>query len=553
MNKFVVFLVAAVVMLGCQKQQTEAERNAEVEREVQARLAAERQAAEQQRLAQRQDELDARLRALNEKERSAETPAAQEPATEAPSAQVNQAPSGGGESYSLFYTRLDPYGTWVETPTYGYVWQPSAAIESRTWRPYTNGHWVYTDAGWMWISEEPFGWATYHYGRWTRLRGIGWVWVPGHDWAPAWVSWRVSNDYVGWAPLPPEAQFEVRVGIHNWADNYYDIGPEHYCFVPAREIGAERVERVVVPSQQNLTIVNQTTNVTNITYNNTVIVNQGPNYDELRTRSQKPIQRLRIERRTTGATETHAVVKGETVEVSAPVMASAQQAAPPPVVKKKVTQTEVEHGWEGVTDQKAMQQARAKIKSEATAPPNAPPKTFAKPAPAAAQPRAASPAPRTIASPAARSTITPAQPAGARPPVSTPTPPPVTRLKQTPLATATPAPRATPPRHPLVTGTPAVTPTPRATATPSPISTPMPTPPPPAFGRAAETKEQRRSEKELRRQERAERKAERLQSPAGTQTPPVAGGPPGPGKEHKKHKRPGELETSPTPTPAVSP
>src|SRR5207248_1104167 len=112
-------------------------------------------------------------------------------------------------------TQLDQYGDWRETSDYGYVWQPRQA-QSRTWRPYTDGHWVYTDVGWTWISEEPFGWATYHYGRWTRLRNIGWVWVPGDEWAPAWVSWRKSNAYVGWAPLPPEARFDRGTGIHNW-------------------------------------------------------------------------------------------------------------------------------------------------------------------------------------------------------------------------------------------------------------------------------------------------------------------------------------------------
>ena len=132
----------------------------------------------------------------------------------------------GGGSYSTFYTRLESDGDWIETSNYGYVWQPRLAHESRTWRPYSNGRWVYTDAGWTWISEEPFGWATYHYGRWTRLRNVGWVWVPGNEWAPAWVSWRKSDDYVGWAPLPPEARFERASGIHNWADNYYDIGPD---------------------------------------------------------------------------------------------------------------------------------------------------------------------------------------------------------------------------------------------------------------------------------------------------------------------------------------
>ncbi len=136
------------------------------------------------------------------------------------------------------------------------------------------------------------------------MRDIGWVWVPGDEWAPAWVSWRKGNDYVGWAPLPPEAHFDRRTGIQNWADNYYDIGPEQYCFVPTREFGAQRTEQTVVPAERNVTIVDQTTNVTNITYNNTTVVNDGPSYDELRTRTQQPIERLRLERNVSVNVET---------------------------------------------------------------------------------------------------------------------------------------------------------------------------------------------------------------------------------------------------------
>jgi hypothetical protein len=585
MNKFVVLVATGALVLfgGCQKQQTEADRNADVEREVQARLTAERQAEEQQRLAQQKGELQERDRALREKEQTADAAARERPAESQPT-QVFQAPSSGGESYSIFYTRLEPYGSWVETPTYGYVWQPRAAMDSRSWRPYTSGHWVYTDAGWTWISEEPFGWATYHYGRWTRLRGIGWVWVPGDEWAPAWVSWRTSNDYVGWAPLPPEAHFEVGVGIHNWADNYYDIGPEQYCFVPTREIGTERIERVVVPPEQNLTIVNQTTNVTNITYNNTVVVNQGPNYDELRTRSQRPIQRLRIQRQTSLTGENpRSVVKGEVVEITAPVIARAQAVQRPPVVKQKVTENVVEHGWEGLADQKAAQQARAKIKSEATPPPNAPSKTFVKPAPVAGAPRAASPAPRATAAAITRSTITPALTPAAPVPRATATPPRFSRPAQTPAMVGTPALPAAQAGVPQPTASPALTATqqPRTTATPLPIGTPMATPrpafspgsspqpvsptttttpPSPPFGRA-ETKEQRRAEKEMRKQEQAERKRERFQAatptPAATaMTPTLAASPvetPRLGKEHKKHKRSGEQEASPTATPPASP
>src|SRR3954470_861578 len=301
MKKFSLLSIAAVLALtvSCEKSQSDAERNAQVEREVQQRLATEHQADEQQRLAQQQADLAAREQALADREAAANATAT----PEEQSAATTTATSATAEtddqprSYDTFYRKLEPYGAWRETADYGYVWQPQQAQQSRDWRPYTDGRWAYTDAGWTWVSDEPFGWATYHYGRWTHLRGVGWVWVPGEEWAPAWVSWRSSDQHVGWAPLPPEARFERRTGIKKWADSYYDIDADEYVFIPNEEIGSENVERAVVPIERNVTIVNETTNVTNITYNNTTIINEGPNFDQLRGRSRQPIERLRLDRR----------------------------------------------------------------------------------------------------------------------------------------------------------------------------------------------------------------------------------------------------------------
>jgi hypothetical protein len=66
-------LISLAIFWSCQKQQTEEERKAEIERQVEERLATERQAQSEQQLAQRQIELDAREKALSEKERAAES------------------------------------------------------------------------------------------------------------------------------------------------------------------------------------------------------------------------------------------------------------------------------------------------------------------------------------------------------------------------------------------------------------------------------------------------------------------------------------------------
>src|SRR3982751_4833215 len=66
MKTFSLLLLASVVGLAvsCEKPQSTAERDAQVEKEVQQRLATERLAADQQKLAEQQAELAAREQAL---------------------------------------------------------------------------------------------------------------------------------------------------------------------------------------------------------------------------------------------------------------------------------------------------------------------------------------------------------------------------------------------------------------------------------------------------------------------------------------------------------
>jgi len=96
---------------------------------------------------------------------------------------------------TIFYDRLEPYGRWYDDPEYGYVFSPDRA----DYVPYANGYWGNTDYGFTWISYDPFGWATDHYGRW--LWRDRWVWRPDTRWGPAWVQWRTGDRYVGWAPM----------------------------------------------------------------------------------------------------------------------------------------------------------------------------------------------------------------------------------------------------------------------------------------------------------------------------------------------------------------
>ncbi|HYD40563.1 MAG TPA: DUF6600 domain-containing protein [Anaeromyxobacter sp.] len=135
-------------------------------------------------------------------------------------------------TFDTFHGALAPYGQWVVVGSYGRVWRPHVATG---WRPYYYGRWEWTNEGWLWVSEEPWGWAAYHYGRWTMDPSYGWIWVPGYQWAPAWVSWRYSGDVVGWAPLGPGVS--VYVSVTSYHDHWW-------TFVPCRSFVAHPVHRV---------------------------------------------------------------------------------------------------------------------------------------------------------------------------------------------------------------------------------------------------------------------------------------------------------------------
>jgi hypothetical protein len=127
------------------------------------------------------------------------------------------APPDGADQYADtdpsalndFRSTLDPYGSWVQDPNYGTVWVPSPSAVGDDFTPYvSDGHWTYDDGyadNYVWCSDYAWGWAPFHYGRWAYA-SRGWSWIPGRQYAGAWVSWRYGEGpwgYVGWAPLAP--------------------------------------------------------------------------------------------------------------------------------------------------------------------------------------------------------------------------------------------------------------------------------------------------------------------------------------------------------------
>ncbi len=116
------------------------------------------------------------------------------------------------------YAELDQAGSWRVSEKYGPVWTPKAP--PKDWLPYRDGHWRWFPPwGWSWVDNEPWGFATSHYGRWM-LADNKWSWTPGKwvanpVWTPAVVAFLgtpgVGLSYpdgrgpaIAWLPLAPE-------------------------------------------------------------------------------------------------------------------------------------------------------------------------------------------------------------------------------------------------------------------------------------------------------------------------------------------------------------
>src|SRR5512135_658766 len=114
---------------------------------------------------------------------------------------------GSEYSYDSDAAAFEDNGTWVYVPSVGaYCWRPNV---EPGWTPYSLGTWRWTPAGLTWVSYESWGWLPYHYGTWAWDPDIGWYWIPGNLYAPAWVYWSYADDWTGWCPV-------------GWYGGYYD-------------------------------------------------------------------------------------------------------------------------------------------------------------------------------------------------------------------------------------------------------------------------------------------------------------------------------------------
>jgi len=191
-----------------------------------------------------------------------------------------------------FHSELQSYGNWHKLKGGINVWRPSSV--SYDWQPYKYGRWFSTDNGWYWDSDEDFGYITFHYGRWYYDDYYGWVWVPGNIWAPAWVDWRYDNDYIGWAPLPPYAEFSIGIGI-SFTNNFH-YGYNYWNFVSYNNFCSPNVYNYFASNKYKYRIYSKTKYRNNYSYNMGRVINRGVDLKYVRERSRGNIVTRDIKR-----------------------------------------------------------------------------------------------------------------------------------------------------------------------------------------------------------------------------------------------------------------
>jgi hypothetical protein len=131
-----------------------------------------------------------------------------------------------------FQTVLARYGSFQAHSRYGQIWVPAQTTVPQGWHPYAPCNWVHhKDLGWYYDDRSEWGRIVHHYGRWAHDASLGWVWVAGEEFSPGWVVWRTSEQYVGWAPMPPEQDVKTISAEQFNTD-------KHWIFMDAKKFGS---------------------------------------------------------------------------------------------------------------------------------------------------------------------------------------------------------------------------------------------------------------------------------------------------------------------------
>ncbi len=185
------------------------------------------------------------------------------------------------------YGDLDEYGSWNPDTEYGPGWFPNQVPNG--WQPYSTGHWAYVQPwGYTWVDDAPWGFAPFHYGRWSQVGGR-WGWFPGPPavrpvYSPALVAFVGGGPGGGGGGISIGINFGGGVGISAWFPigvgepyvPWYRCSPSYAQRVNTSNVNVAVIRNTTVVNNYNTyinkTVINNTT-INNTTVNNTTVNN----------------------------------------------------------------------------------------------------------------------------------------------------------------------------------------------------------------------------------------------------------------------------------------
>lgn len=185
-----------------------------------------------------------------------------------------------------------------------FVWKPSSDMAvgvtagspelavgtAAGYTPYANGQWVNTDNGWYFQAPTPYEEITSHYGRWTFTPDMGWVWLPGRVWAPAWVDMRENDDFVAWAPFPPGTYVSGTTVIPPVIED------DRYVVVQKSNFVEPTIYKYMYLENKNKVMIKEMSRTGGLVVQNNTIVNKGPEVSSIEKAAGKKIETVKIKR-----------------------------------------------------------------------------------------------------------------------------------------------------------------------------------------------------------------------------------------------------------------
>lgn len=215
---------------------------------------------------------------------------------------LNNLSSGKNLTFYDYLSGVTPAFADVDAGAF-FVWKPAPGLAvslntgtegtptAAAYVPYANGQWINTDQGWYFKAVTPAEEITSHYGRWVMTPNLGWVWMPGRVWAPAWVDWRENPDYVAWTPIPPQVYI---------VNNTISVPPidddSRYVVVEKRYFVEPSFYKYSYKENKNKIMIKEMTKTNGIMVMNKTIINKGPEVTEIEKVTNRKIEVVKITR-----------------------------------------------------------------------------------------------------------------------------------------------------------------------------------------------------------------------------------------------------------------